>query len=45
MLLEWLLPPCLGFVGKYCKPFIKCHPMHLTVSTLTLYLCMMPEIK
>ena len=45
MLCEWLLPPCLDYVTKHCKHFVKCHPMHLTTQLLRLYSCMMDDIK
>ncbi|XP_064605237.1 dynein axonemal heavy chain 3-like isoform X2 [Liolophura sinensis] len=45
MLFDWLLPPCLNFVTKYCKQIVTCHAMHLTMSMLKLYGCMMDDIR
>ncbi|PVD24893.1 hypothetical protein C0Q70_15383 [Pomacea canaliculata] len=45
LLFEWILPPCLGFVGKYCRHILTCHPMHLTASALKLYECLMEDVK
>ncbi|KAK7495478.1 hypothetical protein BaRGS_00013176, partial [Batillaria attramentaria] len=45
MLFEWILPPCLSFVGKYCRHILACHPMHLTTSALKLYECLMEDVK
>lgn len=42
---SWLLPPCLNFVSKYCRQFVRCSSMHLTMSTLTLYSCMIQDVK
>ncbi|KAL3852322.1 hypothetical protein ACJMK2_015979 [Sinanodonta woodiana] len=45
LMFEWLLPPCLNFVVKYCKHLLTCHPMHLTVSMLRLYSCLLEDVK
>ncbi len=45
MLFDWLVPPCINFVTKYCKHFVKCHAMHLTASLLTLYTSMLEEVR
>ncbi|XP_053376707.1 dynein axonemal heavy chain 3-like [Mercenaria mercenaria] len=45
LLFEWLLPPCLNYVNKYCKHMLTCHPMHLTMSMLRLYTCLLEDIK
>ncbi|XP_065937642.1 dynein axonemal heavy chain 3 isoform X7 [Magallana gigas] len=45
MMFDWLLEPCLNFVSKYCKCLLTCHPMHLTKSMLTLYGCMMEDVR
>ena len=45
MMFEWLLPPTMNYVSKYCKCFVKCHHMHLTMQMLRLYGCMMEEVR
>ncbi|KAK2157592.1 hypothetical protein LSH36_188g04054 [Paralvinella palmiformis] len=45
MMFEWLLPPSIAYVSKYCKGFVDCHPMHLVVSMLQLYSCFMEDIR
>lgn len=45
LLFDWLLPPCLNFVTKQCKHFVSCHPMHLTMSMLKLYSCLLEDVK
>ena len=45
MLFDWLLPPCLSYVTKSCRQFEKCHQMHLTMSMLKLYGCMLEEVR
>ncbi|KAL4226017.1 Dynein heavy chain 3 [Mactra antiquata] len=45
MMFEWLLPPCLNYVTKYCKHILTCHPMHLTMSMLKLYACLLEDLK
>ncbi len=45
LMFSWLLPPCLNFVSKYCRQFVRCSSMHLTMSTLTLYSCMIQDVK
>ncbi|XP_062605181.1 dynein axonemal heavy chain 3-like, partial [Saccostrea cucullata] len=45
MLFEWMLEPCLNFASKYCKCLLTCHLMHLTASMLTLYSCMMEDVR
>ncbi|XP_055958183.1 dynein axonemal heavy chain 3 [Patella vulgata] len=45
MLFEWILPPCLNFVTKYCRHLLPCHLMHFTMSMLKLYGCLMDDVK
>ncbi|XP_052779096.1 dynein axonemal heavy chain 3-like isoform X2 [Mya arenaria] len=45
MLFEWLLPPCLNYVTKYCKHILVCHQMHLTASMVKLYHCLLQDVK
>ena len=45
LLFEWLLPPTLNYVTKNCRHFVSCHPMHLTMSMLKLYGCLLEEVK
>ena len=45
LLFEWLLPPSLNFVQKYCRHLLSCHPMHLIMSMLKLYSCLIEDIK
>ncbi|XP_069141245.1 dynein axonemal heavy chain 3-like isoform X4 [Argopecten irradians] len=45
MLFDWLLPPCVMFVTKYCKSLLTCHPLHLTMCLLRLYGCLMNDVK
>ncbi|KAK3779689.1 hypothetical protein RRG08_013644 [Elysia crispata] len=45
LLFEWILPPCLNFVGKNCKHVLQLHSMHYTASMLKLYSCLMEDVK
>ncbi|XP_043943753.1 dynein axonemal heavy chain 3-like [Protopterus annectens] len=45
MLCNWLIPPCLAFVQKRCKFVVQTSPMHLTISMLTLYECLLGDIR
>ena len=45
LLFEWLLTPTIHYVTKYCKRFVKCSPMHLTMQLLNLYKCMLHDLK
>lgn len=45
MLFEWLLSPCLVFVHKYCKSFVRCDALHLVQNMLKLYTCLLEEVK
>ena len=44
LLMEWLLEPCLDFVSYKCEHLIQCSRLHLTVSFLKLFKCMLQEI-
>lgn len=35
----------MNYVSKYCKSFVKCSQMHMTFQMLTLYGCMMEELR
>eukprot|EP00795_Rhopilema_esculentum_P009610 gene9610-17369_t len=44
-LFNWLIQPCLDFIRHECKFFIQTSQMHLAKSFLTLYTCLLEEIK
>ncbi|EDV21418.1 uncharacterized protein TRIADDRAFT_60039 [Trichoplax adhaerens] len=41
---SWLLPPCLDYVQN-CRQFVKVSSMHLTMSMLQLYDCLVEELR
>ncbi|MGH0152118.1 UNVERIFIED_CONTAM: hypothetical protein FKN15_029859 [Acipenser sinensis] len=45
LLCEWLLPPCLDFIQKRCRPVVQSSQMHLTSALLKLYQCLLAEIS
>ncbi|KAM4676017.1 dynein axonemal heavy chain 3-like [Discoglossus pictus] len=45
MMCKWLLPACLDFVEKKCKFVIHTSPLHLTMSMLQLYECLLAKIS
>ncbi|KAI0229818.1 Dynein heavy chain 3, axonemal [Lamellibrachia satsuma] len=45
LMFEWLLPLCLDYVTKYCRQTVTCHPMHLTMSMLKLYACLLDDVR
>ncbi|KAM8971996.1 dynein axonemal heavy chain 3-like [Pelodytes ibericus] len=45
MMCKWLLPACLDFVEKRCKFVIQTSPLHLTISMLKLYECLLSNIS
>ncbi|XP_053321162.1 dynein axonemal heavy chain 3-like [Spea bombifrons] len=45
MMCKWLLPTCLDFVEKKCKFVIQTSPMHLTMSMLKLYECLLLNMR
>jgi dynein heavy chain, axonemal len=44
-LFEWLLEPCLNFVTNKCEHYCACSKMHLCISFLRLFKCMINDIK
>ena len=44
-LFDWLVDPCLDFVRHECQLFVNTSDIHLTVSLMRLYSCLMEEIK
>ncbi|XP_018409373.1 PREDICTED: dynein heavy chain 3, axonemal-like [Nanorana parkeri] len=42
---RWLLPVCLDFVEKKCTFVTKTSPMHLTMSMLKIYECLLANIR
>ncbi|XP_077987554.1 dynein axonemal heavy chain 3-like isoform X2 [Glandiceps talaboti] len=45
LLFDWLLEPCLEFVSRNCKQYVKVSKMHMTKNMLVLYGTMMDEIR
>ncbi|KAM4037486.1 dynein axonemal heavy chain 3-like [Anomaloglossus baeobatrachus] len=45
MMCRWLLPVCLHFVEKNCKFVIPTSPMHLTMSMLKMYECLLTNVS
>lgn len=45
MLFDWLVPPTLSFVQKSCQQLVNCEPMHLVMSMLKLYSCLIEDVK
>ncbi|XP_070559259.1 dynein axonemal heavy chain 3-like isoform X5 [Ptychodera flava] len=45
LLFDWLLEPCLEFVTRHCKQYVKISKMHMTKNMLSLYSTMMDEIR
>jgi dynein heavy chain len=44
-LFDWLIEPCLDFITKNCDKFIECSQMHLTMSFLKLFECLLDEMR
>nr|XP_006820578.1 PREDICTED: dynein heavy chain 3, axonemal-like [Saccoglossus kowalevskii] len=44
-LFSWLVQPCLDFVRFECKNFIQTSDIHLAKSLMSLYSCLMDEIR
>ncbi|XP_063786085.1 dynein axonemal heavy chain 3-like [Pseudophryne corroboree] len=42
---KWLLPDCLDFVERNCLFVIQTSPMHLTMSMLKIYECLLSNIS
>ncbi|XP_033114673.1 dynein heavy chain 3, axonemal-like isoform X5 [Anneissia japonica] len=45
LLYEWLLPPCLHHVTKNCRLIVQASPMHLTISMIKLYGCLLNDVR
>jgi hypothetical protein len=45
MLSNWIIEPCLDFVTEKCEQFLVCSKMHLTISFLKLFECMLDDIR
>lgn len=45
MLCNWIIEPCLDFVSEKCDQFLICSKMHLTISFLKLFECMLEDIR
>ncbi|XP_076804189.1 dynein axonemal heavy chain 3-like isoform X1 [Clavelina lepadiformis] len=43
-LFEWLIDPCLDFIGHHCKYILKTSPMHLVATLMRLYTSLLTEI-
>lgn len=43
-LCDWLIEPCLNFINEYCEMFINCSNMHLVMSFIKLYECMLEDM-
>ena len=43
-LCDWLIAPCLDFVLKKCDQYLSCTRMHLTMSFLKLFECMLDDM-
>nr|XP_054750956.1 dynein axonemal heavy chain 3-like isoform X12 [Lytechinus pictus] len=44
MLFEWLLPPCLHHASRICRQLVPMSPMHMTMSMLRLYKCLLTDV-
>ncbi|XP_030856161.1 dynein heavy chain 3, axonemal-like [Strongylocentrotus purpuratus] len=44
MLFEWLLPPCLLHASRTCRQLVPMSPMHMTMSMLRLYKCLLTDV-
>lgn len=42
---NWLIEPCLNFVQNKSDQFVFCSKMHLTLSFLKLFECMLDEMR
>ncbi|XP_073413059.1 dynein axonemal heavy chain 3-like [Dendrobates tinctorius] len=45
MMCRWLIPVCLEFVEKNCTFVIPTSPMHLTMSMLKIYECLLKNVS
>ncbi|XP_032809855.2 dynein axonemal heavy chain 3-like isoform X2 [Petromyzon marinus] len=45
LLFEWLLPACLEYGEKQCRAVVKTSRMHVTASLLSLYSCLLEDLK
>ncbi|XP_071486244.1 dynein axonemal heavy chain 3-like [Diadema antillarum] len=44
LLFEWLLPPCLHHASRVCRQLVPMSPMHMTMSMLKLYKCLLADV-
>ncbi|XP_033642613.1 dynein heavy chain 3, axonemal-like [Asterias rubens] len=45
LLFDWLLPACVGHVTKQCRQLVPVSDMHMTMSMLKLFSCLLDEVK
>uniref|UniRef100_A0A1I8FV89 DHC_N2 domain-containing protein n=1 Tax=Macrostomum lignano TaxID=282301 RepID=A0A1I8FV89_9PLAT len=45
LLFNWILPPCLAFVGRSCLLPIPVNPNHMTMSVINLYAALLQDLK
>ncbi|XP_022099330.1 dynein heavy chain 3, axonemal-like isoform X3 [Acanthaster planci] len=45
MMFDWLLQPCLSHVIKQCRQLVPVSDMHMTMSMLKLFSCLLDEVK
>ncbi|KAG2469298.1 DYH7 protein, partial [Polypterus senegalus] len=45
LLCEWLLPPCLAFVQKNCHTVVPSSMLHLAVTMMQLYECLLADLS
>ncbi|XP_038073730.1 dynein heavy chain 3, axonemal-like isoform X4 [Patiria miniata] len=45
MMFDWLLPPCLSHVTKQCRQLVAVSDMHMTMSMLKLFSCLLDEVN
>ncbi|GAA6083040.1 dynein heavy chain 3, axonemal, partial [Tachysurus ichikawai] len=43
-LFDWLVQPCLDFIGHNCRFLVQTSPIHLAYSLMRLYSCLLDEI-
>jgi dynein heavy chain len=45
MMIEWFIEPCLKFVHNNCDRIMKLSSLHMIMSFLNLFNCMLQDIK
>ncbi|XP_068702145.1 dynein axonemal heavy chain 3-like [Montipora foliosa] len=45
MMFDWLIPPCLEFVTRQCREFVRTSAMHMVSSMLNLYSILLDEMR